>query len=122
MRKRVVGLAACFAVAAMLSCCFTADALTAPKTLAHSSSQLSSAPSPVSSADRRYISKKAARKIAFEDAGVKKKKCTHVTVQLRPKGGAKVYLVAFTFKKKLRYNYTLNAHDGAIIAYYTKCV
>lgn len=71
--------------------------------------------------DEKLIGKKAARKIALADAGVKKKACKNVSVELRRKAGKRVYHVCFTYKKKLRYYYTLNARSGEIVAYYTKC-
>ncbi len=122
MRKRLGAVAACFAVVLAMSCCFSGSAFAASKHLDASGALQGDYVAGSSATDGRYIGKKLARKIALADAGVKKKACKNITVDLRPKGGKKVYLVRFTFKKKLRYHYTLNAKDGEILAYYTKCV
>lgn len=122
MRKRLGAVAACFVVVLAMGCCFSGSAFAASKHLDASGASRGDYVAGPSTADGKYIGKKFARKIALADAGVKKKFCKSFTVELRPKGGKKVYLVRFTFKKKLRYHYTLNAKDGEILAYYTKCV
>lgn len=122
MCKKLGAVAACFAVALAMSCCFSGSAFAASKHFDASDASRGDYVAGPSVADGKFIGKKLARKISFADAGVKKKACKSITVELRPKGGRKVYLVGFTFKKKLRYHYTLNARDGEILAYYTKCV
>lgn len=119
--RRIALFATTVALSAAMSCLFAGVALAAPKSPVYPGSSGGSY-STATGATGKLIGKKQARKLAFADAGVKKKNCSDVSVALRRKSGKRVYLVAFVFKYKLGYNYTINAKNGRIVSYYTKAV
>lgn len=73
-------------------------------------------------AKKPFIGKKIAKQIAFDEAGVKKSRCSKVSVDLRKRSKKKVYVVNFTHKSIMKYHYTIAARSGKVLSYYAKHV
>lgn len=123
MRRKIILLGASTLAAMTLSGAFASTALAATRPPVYYQANPDSAVQPPAKAGSAgFIGKKAARRIALRDAGCKKRNCSGISIALRGRAGKKVYQVNFTFKRKLRYHYTLNASNGSIVSYYTKVV
>lgn len=73
-------------------------------------------------AKKPLIGKKAAKQIAFDEAGVKKKRCSNISADLRKRAKKKVYVVNFTHRGIMKYHYVIAARTGKVLSYYAKHV
>lgn len=73
-------------------------------------------------AKKPFIGKTAAKKIAFGEAGVKQRRCSDISIDLRKRSKKKVYVVNFTHKRIMKYHYVIAARSGKVLSYYAKHV